>query len=98
MIEQNQKQFEAIVMSKYENQTEEDEILVKAIQYVVACSQDTACAILWGKLQELTREYKRSSSMVKYLLKEEQFDCVDCSIKCYCTTITDSYCVLYSLT
>ena len=29
--------------TKDENRTEEDEILVEAIQYAVACSQDTAC-------------------------------------------------------
>ena len=29
--------------TKDENQTEEDEILVEAIRYVVACSRDTAC-------------------------------------------------------
>ena len=82
-IKQNRKPFEAIVISdnKDENWTEEDEILVEAIRYVVTCTRGTACRYPTEGSSKNSREKKRySATMVNYIPKEERFVCKDCSI------------------
>ena len=65
-MEQNRKQFEAIVMSeiKDKNRTEARQNSCRSDS--VRCLLSRHCLPLscGGKLQELTREYKRTSSMM----------------------------------